>query len=216
MRAPDVDLESERVLAWTGLDHPLQWRIGDETAVPVELAVNFDGREAGRKSPASHHMLRPDEVGGVVEIDKVAGADIDGADAEARLTGVDAVKVDKALERRPEKLRVIKARGLQRAGGAEPGVKLAGDEEPGCAGERGGDRAQLAKEAACQVAFWEQGIGSDRPVRQRIGSDALPEGPELRDPLVRRALPAMMAALIAPIEMPATQSGSISASASAA
>ena len=54
MRAPDVDLESERVLAWTGLDHPLQWCIGDETAVPVELAVNLNGRKAGRKSPASH------------------------------------------------------------------------------------------------------------------------------------------------------------------
>ena len=51
MRAPDVDLESERVLAWTGLDHPLQWRIGDETAVPVELAVNLNGGKPGGRAP---------------------------------------------------------------------------------------------------------------------------------------------------------------------
>ena len=157
-------------------------------------------------------MLRPDEVGRVVEIDKVAGADIDGADAEARLTGVDAV-VDKALERRPEKLRVIKARGSSVPAGLSQG-------------EAGGGRrtrlrqsvAEIAPafcEAACQVAFWEQGI--EAIAQSDSGLAVMPSQKALS--FATRwsgALLAMMAALIAPIEIPATQSGWISASASAA
>ena len=159
-------------------------------------------------------MLRPDEVGRVVEIDKVAGADIDGADAEARLTGVDAVKVDKALERRPEKLRVIKARGLERAGGAEPGVKLAGDEEPGCAGER----AEIALSWLKRLrARWPFGSRASEAIAQSgSGLAVMPSQKALSCDARSGALPAMMAALIAPIEIPATQSGRMSASASAA
>ena len=98
-------------------------------------------------------------------------------------------------------------------------MKLAGDEEPGGAAEHATEAALTWLERLrARSPFGEQGIGRDRRSSgQRIGGDALPEGPELRDRAGRRrGLPAMMAALIAPIEMPATQSGWMSASASAA
>src|SRR5579871_776363 len=44
--APDIDLEGEGVLLRLALEHPLQRRVGDESAIPVELAIDFDRREA--------------------------------------------------------------------------------------------------------------------------------------------------------------------------
>src|SRR5215469_4295844 len=38
-RAPEVDLERERVLALAVLEDPLQWGVGDEAAVPVVFAL---------------------------------------------------------------------------------------------------------------------------------------------------------------------------------
>ena len=63
-RAPQVDLERDRVLAGVARDHPLQRRIRDETAVPIELAIHLDGRTTGRQRPARHDVLGPDLVRG--------------------------------------------------------------------------------------------------------------------------------------------------------
>ena len=54
LRVPEVNLKCERVLA-TGvaLDYPLQRRIGYKAAIPVLLAIDFDGRKAGRQWPRS-------------------------------------------------------------------------------------------------------------------------------------------------------------------
>ncbi len=78
-RAPEIDLESEGILsAGVALDHPLQRRVGHEAAIPVLLALDLDGGKAWWEGAACHDMLRPDRMSGAVEIDEVAGPDIDG------------------------------------------------------------------------------------------------------------------------------------------
>src|SRR5215470_14343851 len=95
--------------------HPLQRRVGDETAVPIELTIYFDCRTAGRQRAARHDVLGPDLVGRRIEIDEIAAADVDGADAEPHLAGIDAVEIDEALECAAQRRGVIPADSLDRA-----------------------------------------------------------------------------------------------------
>jgi hypothetical protein len=89
LRAPEVDLEGERVLAaGVALYHPLQRRVGHEAAIPVVLAIDFDRGKARWQCSARHDMLRPDLVGVGIEVDKIARPDIDRARAEARHSGI--------------------------------------------------------------------------------------------------------------------------------
>src|SRR5262245_35004324 len=113
-RAPQVDLEYERVQAGIALHHPLQRRVRDETAVPIEFAIHLDGGTAGRQRPARHDVLGPDRVGGRVEIHEVAAADIDGADTEPHLAGIDAIEVDESFQRAAQRGGVVPAGGLHR------------------------------------------------------------------------------------------------------
>src|SRR5581483_9535891 len=93
-RAPEIDLKCQRILpAGTALNHPLQRRIGHKAAVPVVLAIDLDGGKARRQRPACHDVFRPDRMRLAVEIDKVAGPDIDGAGAETCDPGVEPVKI---------------------------------------------------------------------------------------------------------------------------
>ena len=62
------------------------------------LAIDFDRRKARRQRPARHDMLGADRVRAGVEIDKIAGPDIDGARAEPRHPGVEAIEIDEALQ----------------------------------------------------------------------------------------------------------------------
>jgi hypothetical protein len=41
-----VYLECQPASPWDGFQHALQWRVGDESAVPVEFAVDLDRRKA--------------------------------------------------------------------------------------------------------------------------------------------------------------------------
>jgi len=45
----------------------------------------------------------------VVKIGEVAGADVDGRDTEADLTGVDTIEVDEPFERGLERARIVQA-----------------------------------------------------------------------------------------------------------
>src|SRR5690242_12684560 len=94
VRAPEVDLEGERVLARTLLDHPLQRCVRDETPIPVVFALDLGRRKARRQRAARHHVLRADLVRAVIEIDEVAGAHVYSADAEAHFARIDAVEID--------------------------------------------------------------------------------------------------------------------------
>ena len=102
-------------------------------------------------------------VGGVVEIDEVAGADVDGADAEAHLAGVDAVEIDQALQRRLERRGVVEARRLRLPAGLKPRRQRRGLKKPGAPPSRAAT-APLVERLAAEVALGEPGIGSDRRV----------------------------------------------------
>ena len=55
-RAPEIDLEGERVLPRPGVDHPLQRRVGDEAAVPVVARPR--SRSPGSRAAASRWPSR--------------------------------------------------------------------------------------------------------------------------------------------------------------
>ncbi len=145
-RAPQVDLEGERVGARAGVEHPLQRRVRDDAAVPVELAVDLGRREARRQRAAGDHVLRADLVGGVVEVDEVAGPDVGGADAEADFLGVDPVEVDQAFEQRLERPDVVVGEVARIAGRREDRRRKARLEEFRRAQHQRRHRAHLVHE----------------------------------------------------------------------
>jgi hypothetical protein len=89
------------VTHWKSAAFPRRTGIGDEAAVPILLSVDFDGRETGRQRTACHHVLRANFHFPAVEISKLAGFDVDGADAQTRLlSGIDAIEIDEPFPQR--------------------------------------------------------------------------------------------------------------------
>src|SRR5262249_31094620 len=78
--------------------------------VPEIAVADFGGREAGRQRSRSGDVFEADFVRLGVEIGEVATADIDRADAEAHLAGIDAIEIDQPLEGRPQGRIVVIAR----------------------------------------------------------------------------------------------------------
>jgi hypothetical protein len=163
----------------------LQRSVRDEASIPVEFALDLDGRKAGRKRSACHHVLGSDRMRFIVEIDEIASAHVHCADAQAHLARIDAVEIDQPLERALQEFGFVKARGFRGAVRVKPGSRLPkGKKARGtrcdCAA-----CAKLVEERAREVAFWSEGMGSGSPVKQRIGGDLLPKGAQLPDPLAR-------------------------------
>jgi hypothetical protein len=63
------------------------------------LAVDLDRGKPGGSAPLAMTCSGPDACARRVEIDEVAAADIDRADAEAHLAGIDPVEIDQPLQR---------------------------------------------------------------------------------------------------------------------
>src|SRR5262245_15580353 len=141
-RTPQVDLEYERVEAGIALHHPLQRRVRDETAVPIQLAVHLDGGTTGRQRAGRHDVLGPDLVGGGVEIHEVAAANIDRAHAEPHLAGVEAIEIDQPLQRAAQRRGVVPAGGLGRARRSKVRRRQSRLEKAGSALDQGGAGAQ--------------------------------------------------------------------------
>ena len=132
------------------------------------LAFDLDRREARWQCAAYHHMLGPDGMGRVVEIDEIACADTDRADAEANFVGVDSIEIDKPLERAFERAAVVIARRFERAGRLQPRDGQARHEKAGCAVHYGETGADLVRQPARKVAArW--------PARQQGRRDMVPE-----------------------------------------
>ena len=74
-------------------------------------------------------MLGPNLVRAVVEIDEIAGGDVDRANAETHFAGVDAVEVDEALSVALQGRRIIEAGRPGRSGRLQQRVDHAGREE---------------------------------------------------------------------------------------
>ncbi len=85
-------------------------------AVPVRLALDEDRWERRRQRAGGHDVLRPDALRRRIEVADVPGGDFGRADAKAHVVGVDAVEVDKPLQRRLERCGVVEARRAGAAG----------------------------------------------------------------------------------------------------
>jgi len=81
-------------------------------------------------------MLRTDAVGGVVKIDKIARADIDGADTEAHCAGIDQIEIHKSFERRLQRSDIVIANRFDAAARLQVGRRHAWRKEARCAAQQ--------------------------------------------------------------------------------
>ena len=147
-RAPEIDLERQRVQPRPAVEHPLQRRVGNEAAVPIIFAVDLGRRKSGRQRAAGDDMRRADAMGRGIEIDEVAGSDIHRADAEAHGAGIEPVEVHQALERRLQRSDVIEAELVGASGdGQNNGREQTRREEMRRAEQHDAQRAGLIDEA---------------------------------------------------------------------
>jgi hypothetical protein len=123
------------------------------------LAFDLDRGKTRRQRAACHDVLGADCVCCRVETDEVAGPDVDGAYAQSRAAGVDAVKIDQALQRALEISGIIEARRLDRSGRLKPRPD-----------------GPCPKKAACAVRKRKTGAH----LIEKIASDVAPRQPETR------------------------------------
>ena len=112
-------------------------RVGEDAAVPIELAVDAHGGE-GRRQRARRHDVRRRELHlRRVEIMHHAGAHMRGADGEPRVAAIDEREVDELFQRPAQRLGRVVAGviGAERHMGAEKGAHV-GLEETGDAGRQ--------------------------------------------------------------------------------
>src|SRR5262249_7348527 len=100
---PKVDLESKRILAGLTVEDPLQRGIGDKSAVPVILALDLRSWKPWRPRAARHHMCGGEITTVIIEIDKIACAHINRADAQMRFPGINAVKIHQLSKSRSQR-----------------------------------------------------------------------------------------------------------------
>src|SRR5690242_3008477 len=110
----------------------LQGRVGHKAAVPVMLAFDLDGRQAGRQRAAGHDVFGSDRIGISIEINEIARPDVHSASAEARSTRVETIEIYQTLEGMLESADVVEAGGLDRPGGLQPRGQRPRSEESFC------------------------------------------------------------------------------------
>jgi glycine/D-amino acid oxidase-like deaminating enzyme len=89
----------------------------------TRFALDLDCWESRRQCAIRHDVLRSDGVSRVIEVQEVTGGHVHGADAEARLAGIDAIEVDQAFECGPERRRIVVACGLDARWPASVGTR---------------------------------------------------------------------------------------------
>ena len=93
-RAPEVNLEGERVLARAVIRHPSQRRVRDETAISVRHAIDLYRRQAGRQRTAITCSTPSERFWVVVvEVNRIAVAYVDRADTQAHLFAAIAMEI---------------------------------------------------------------------------------------------------------------------------
>jgi len=150
---------------------PLRRRIGNEPSVPITLSFDFGRREARWQGAAGEDVFRANVVNGIIEIDEVATADIDRADAEADGAGVDQVKVDQSSECRRQRRHIVIAGRFQSAVRIKIGKRHPRFEEIRRATQQCAQRACVIDEGASEFASWFVEIRYSK----RRGGDGLPE-----------------------------------------
>jgi hypothetical protein len=161
-------------------------RVGDDAAIPIVFAVDFDRRKTRRQRTARHHMLGPNDVRRRVEIDQLAASRIDAAEAKADVIviRVDEVKIDDALERCLERRRIAEARCLDRARGLEERARKPHRVKAGHTEHARSALAHLLGQGAPGITFWQQGgevaveaqgrVADEFPKLAQLGDACLP------------------------------------------
>jgi hypothetical protein len=130
-----VDLKSQTATARIIIQNVFKRRVRKQTAIPVVLAVYFNGRESRRQRTTGHDVFGADCHMRTVKIGKLAGANIHRADAQTNIVGfVDAVEVDQSVQRALESGRVVIADAFFRR---EPIVQLPRREKSGLTDRQG-------------------------------------------------------------------------------
>ena len=96
---PEMDGEDERVPARVVVQHHLGGRVGEDAAVPIQLAVDARRRKCRRKRAGRHDVLQVQLAAAAVEIRHLAGAHVCRPNREARLSFADEIEVDEFGER---------------------------------------------------------------------------------------------------------------------
>jgi hypothetical protein len=117
---PPGAASAELAIIWSAaanstFEHVFEGRIGNESAVPIGLTVDLDGREARRQSTARHDVLRTDRLGGRVEILHIAGQHLHGSDAHPYQSRIQQIEIDELEQRGFKRLSIVDANRLRRA-----------------------------------------------------------------------------------------------------
>ena len=164
------------------VEHVLQRRVRHQPAVPEELAVDLDRREARGQGAARHDVARVDPLLPAVEVDEVAALDVDRADREADRAGVEELEVDQLLERAAQRLGVVVADRRRRAGRLERRRRHPRREEAGDAEQHRDRRVGLVDDVAPAGLVGRRAV--DRGAERERG-DRLPELAQPRHPVLR-------------------------------
>jgi hypothetical protein len=191
--------EDQRVAARIVVEYRLGRRVRENATVPVELAVDADRRKRRRQRARGQDVLGLDLGLATIEVVHHAGPHMGGADHQARLVAVDESEIDELGKRLAQRRRRIVTRriGPQRDVGAE---------------ERRRIRLEEAGNSAGHGRPCRKGIRQPRQRRRDAPEGVALDAPPDRSSRCATAFPAMMAALIAPMDVPMIQSGSTFAS----
>src|SRR5271154_1532333 len=144
---------NERVALRLGADHPKQWRVGDDAAIPIMLTLDLNCGKCRRQRAAGHDMLRPDVMPGAVKGNEIAGPHVDGADTQSHRVAVDTVEIDELLKGALQFAGVIVARRLDRALGPEPRRHRPKRKKTRRAGEQDAAGGALIEKTPRRIAF---------------------------------------------------------------
>jgi hypothetical protein len=174
LRIPKMHDEYQRTAARVIIEHRLHRRVRQNTAIPIELTVNADGREGRWQRAGRHDMTHIEFRVAAVEIAHLRGTNVRCSHRQSAHTTVDNIKVDQVSQRPSQGSGAVIANVISAEPPVRPEqrqrVRLKEPVEP-----------TEHRDPGCQL-----GTKQRRPYRQsRPGpiGDAVPERTELRQPL---------------------------------
>jgi hypothetical protein len=132
---PHIDHEDKRVAPGIIIENRFGRGVRQNTAVPIILAINADGRKSWRQGGGRHDVFHSKGHLASVEIVHVAGAYVRRTDREPRRTAIEEGKIDKVRERR------LKGRSRIETGQLRPQRKMRSKKREGIWSEKAGDAA---------------------------------------------------------------------------
>src|SRR5262249_8868261 len=148
-------------------------RVGNDPAIPIIFAIDLGGWKAGRQRAAGDDMRRGNPVGGRVERDEVPGPHVDRADAQARSADLDAIEIDEALERGPQRRYLVVADRVRTADSPWHRRRKSGCEEIRGAEQQDAERTGLVEQRMDRLV--RDGYGRKIWKAQRRRADGFPE-----------------------------------------